>query len=117
MLGAGTLIVLDGTACPVGVLARHQRFYARESCGWCTPCRDGLPWVRNVLDALEAGTAREEDLEILHMTAREAQPRGRAFCDLMGGAMASLASALQRFPDVFEAHLRGGCPHRREAAA
>jgi NADH-quinone oxidoreductase subunit F len=116
MFGTGTLIVLDGTACPVGVLARHQRFYARESCGWCTPCRDGLPWVSKVLDALEAGTAQPGDLEILHMTAAEAGPRGRSFCDLMGGAMAPLATALKLMPEVFEEHLKGGCPHRRAAA-
>ncbi|MBK5928826.1 complex I 51 kDa subunit family protein [Rhodobaculum claviforme] len=113
MFGTGTMIVLDQTACPIGVLARHQRFYARESCGWCTPCRDGLPWVARILDALEEGTARPGDLEILRMTAREAGPRGRTFCDLMGGAMSPLATALARFGDLFEAHLDGGCPIRR----
>lgn len=112
MFGTGTMIVLDRTACPVGVLARHMRFYARESCGWCTPCREGLPWASKILDALEAGTARREDLEILHMTAAEAGPRGRSFCDLMGGAMMPLATALARFGDLIEAHLDGGCPIR-----
>lgn len=110
MFGTGTLIVLDETACPIGVVARHMRFYARESCGWCTPCRDGLPWAARILDALEAGTARRGDLDVLRMTAAEAGPRGRTFCDLMGGAMAPLASALARFGDLFEAHLEGGCP-------
>ena len=113
MFGTGTMIVLDQTACPIGVLARHQRFYARESCGWCTPCRDGLPWVARILDALEEGTAEPGDLEILRMTAAEAGPRGRSFCDLMGGAMAPLATGLARFGDLFEAHLDGGCPIRR----
>lgn len=113
MFGTGTMIVLDQTACPIGVLARHQRFYARESCGWCTPCRDGLPWVARILDALEEGTAQPEDLDILRMTAAEAGPRGRTFCDLMGGAMSPLATALARFGDLFEAHLQGGCPIRR----
>lgn len=117
MLGAGALIVLDGTACPIGVLARHQRFYARESCGWCTPCRDGLPWVAKILDALEAGEATRSDIDVLRMTAREAAPRGRSFCDLMGGAMASLASALERFEDLFDAHLDGGCPIARGGVA
>jgi NADH-quinone oxidoreductase subunit F len=111
MFGVGGLIVLDGTTCPIGVLLRHQRFYARESCGWCTPCRDALPWTERILAALEAGEACEEDMNVLRMTAREAGPRGRSFCDLMGGAMASLASALERFPDVFEEHLQHGCPH------
>jgi NADH-quinone oxidoreductase subunit F len=110
MFGTGTLIVLDETACPIGVTARHMRFYARESCGWCTPCREGLPWASRILDALEAGTARPGDLDVLRMTAAEAGPRGRSFCDLMGGAMAPLASALARFGDLFEAHLAHGCP-------
>lgn len=113
MFGTGTMIVLDQTACPIGVLARHQRFYARESCGWCTPCRDGLPWVARILDALEEGTAKPSDLDVLRMTAAEAGPRGRTFCDLMGGAMSPLATALARFGDLFDAHLDGGCPIRR----
>lgn len=115
MFGTGTLIVLDETACPIGAVARHMRFYARESCGWCTPCREGLPWASRILDALEAGTASAADLDALRMIAAEAGPRGRAFCDLMGGAMAPLASALARFGDRFEAHLTGGCPQRRLA--
>jgi NADH-quinone oxidoreductase subunit F len=113
MFGTGTMIVLDQTACPVAVLARHQRFYARESCGWCTPCREGLPWVARILDALEEATAQPGDLEILRMTAAEAGPRGRSFCDLMGGAMSPLSTALARFGDLFESHLHGGCPIRR----
>ena len=115
MFGTGMLIVLDGSACPIGLLARHMRFYARESCGWCTPCREGLPLVAKILTALEEGTARPADLEILHMTAAEAAPRGRSFCDLMGGAMAPLASGLALFAAEFEAHLTGGCPQRRPA--
>ena len=113
--GTGMLIVLDGSACPIGLLARHMRFYARESCGWCTPCREGLPLVARIFEALEAGTARAADLEILRMTAAEAGPRGRSFCDLMGGAMAPLASGLALFAKDFAAHLAGGCPGRRVA--
>lgn len=111
MFGTGMLIVLDGSACPVGLIARHMRFYARESCGWCTPCREGLPLAAKILHAFEAGTARPEDLDLLHMTAAEAGPRGRSFCDLMGGAMAPLASGLEMFAAEFAAHLAGGCPH------
>jgi NADH-quinone oxidoreductase subunit F len=112
MFGTGTLIVLDQTACPVGVVARHLAFYARESCGWCTPCREGLPWAARIVRDLEDGTASASDIEVLRMTAAEAGPRGRTFCDLMGGAMAPLSSALKRFGDLFEAHLHGGCPLR-----
>ena len=112
MFGTGTLIVLDQTACPIGVVGRHLTFYARESCGWCTPCREGLPWAARILRDLEDGTATASDIEVLRMTAAEAGPRGRTFCDLMGGAMAPLSSALKRFGDLFEAHLHGGCPLR-----
>lgn len=109
MFGTGTLIVLDETACPIGVVARHLRFYARESCGWCTPCREGLPWTSRILNELENGTARARDIDILRMTAIEAGPRGRSFCDLMGGAMQPLASALARFGDLFDSHVAHGC--------
>ncbi|MCB6179923.1 SLBB domain-containing protein [Rhodobacter sp. Har01] len=110
MLGTGTLIVLDDTACPVEVTARHMAFYARESCGWCVPCREGLPWAARILRALEDGSAQPEDLAALRDIAAEASPRGRSFCDLMGGAMAPLASLLARFPDLIDAHLHRGCP-------
>ncbi|MCE6961867.1 SLBB domain-containing protein [Cereibacter sphaeroides] len=108
MFGTGMLIVLDGSACPIGLLARHMRFYARESCGWCTPCREGLPLVSKILDRFEAGQGRRADLDLLHMTADEASPRGRSFCDLMGGAMAPLASGLRMFAAEFEARLAEG---------
>lgn len=111
MLGTGTLIVLDDSACPVEVTARHMAFYARESCGWCVPCREGLPWAARILRALEDGTARPEDIAALRDIAAEASPRGRSFCDLMGGAMAPLASLLARFPDLIDTHLHRGCPH------
>ena len=109
--GTGSLIVLDETACPVGVIASHERFYARESCGWCTPCRDGLPWVARILNALEAGHGTHADIEILTMHATECAPRGRTFCDLMPGAMSPLATGLARFADLFEAHVtQRRCP-------
>lgn len=109
-LGTGAMIVLDETACPVDAVRRHARFYARESCGFCTPCRDGLPWVARLLDALEAGQGVPGDLELLRMHVELAGPSGRTFCDLMAGAMAPLASAMERFGDLFRAHLRGSCP-------
>ncbi|ATX64846.1 complex I 51 kDa subunit family protein [Roseinatronobacter bogoriensis] len=115
MFGTGTMIVLDQSACPLAVIARHMAFYARESCGWCTPCRDGLPWVAQIMMRLERGEGRMEDLDVLRETVAIAGPRGRTFCDLMGGAMAPLGSGLARFGDLFEAHVREGCcPIARE---
>ena len=105
MFGTGTLIVLDETACPLAVIARHMAFYARESCGWCTPCRDGLPWVARIMPALETGTGTMADIEVLRMHVEVAGPRGHTFCDLMGGAMSPLGSAL----DAFRRSVRGPC--------
>ena len=54
-MGTGTMIVLDDHTCPVGFMANLERFFAQESCGWCTPCREGLPWVFRILESLETG--------------------------------------------------------------
>src|SRR5690625_5454607 len=54
-LGTGTIIVLDDQTCPVGMVRSLEHFFAHESCGWCTPCREGLPWTARLLDALEEG--------------------------------------------------------------
>ena len=55
-LGTGTMIILDDKTCPVGMVPNLERFFARESCGWCTPCREGLPWVADILTAIENGS-------------------------------------------------------------
>jgi NADH-quinone oxidoreductase subunit F len=109
-LGTGALIVLDDRVCPVAAIGRHMRFYARESCGLCTPCRDGLPWVAKLLDALEAGTGTTADIELLHSHVALSGPSGRSYCDLNTGALTPLRSGLERFGDVFKAHLQGSCP-------
>ncbi|MGE5894553.1 MAG: NADH-quinone oxidoreductase subunit NuoF, partial [bacterium] len=54
-MGTGTMIVLDDRTCPVGMVLNLERFFARESCGWCTPCREGLPWISQLLEAIERG--------------------------------------------------------------
>ena len=71
-MGTGTMIVLDDATCPVGMVHNLEEFFARESCGWCTPCRDGLPWVARMLGDIEEGRGRPEDLEVLaeHTSAR-----------------------------------------------
>jgi NADH-quinone oxidoreductase subunit F len=58
--GTATVIVLDDRTCPVGMVHKLMRFFARESCGWCAPCRDGLPWTEKVLGGIEAGQARRD---------------------------------------------------------
>ncbi len=85
-LGTGTMIVLDDATCPVGFVHNLQHFFAQESCGWCTPCREGLPWVEKILLSLENGEGREEDLDLLKMHTDLLGP-GKTFCALAPGAM------------------------------
>lgn len=110
--GTANMIVLDDRTCPVGMLYNLESFFARESCGWCTPCREGLPWVARMLKDIEEGRGTNDDLEIL-----EAHTRwlwiGRTFCALAPGAMEPLRSALCYFREDFERHItEKRCPWR-----
>jgi NADH-quinone oxidoreductase subunit F len=104
-MGTGTLIVLDDRHCPVGMLLNLERFFAQESCGWCTPCRDGLPWTASLLQALEQGQGRDGDIETLEQLAERMGP-GRTYCALAPGAAEPLQSALRYFRGDFERHIR-----------
>src|SRR3546814_1992062 len=73
-LGTGTVIVLDNDTCPVGFVHNLERFFAQESCGWCTPCREGLPWTEKILRALENGEGHENDLQMLAFHTRALGP-------------------------------------------
>ncbi|MFY4728817.1 NADH-quinone oxidoreductase subunit NuoF [Nitrospira sp. BLG_2] len=109
-LGTGTMIVLDDRTCPVGFVLNLEQFFARESCGWCTPCREGLPWVARILESFEEGRATNDDLTLLEMHAEFLGP-GRTFCALAPGAVEPLKSALKYFRDDFVRHIRmGQCP-------
>lgn len=111
-LGTGTMIVLDDQTCPVSLLEGMERFFARESCGWCTPCREGLPWVQRTLAAIEAGDGRPEDLQVLETHVALLQ-EGLTFCELAPGAMLPLGSALKHFRPAFERHIaEKRCPWR-----
>jgi NADH-quinone oxidoreductase subunit F len=108
-LGTGTIVALDEGSCPVGMVLSLERFFARESCGWCTPCREGLPWIVRILEALEAGEGRPGDVETLEAQAKALAP-GRTFCALAPGAVEPLQSALALFREDFEDHIsRKGC--------
>lgn len=111
-LGTGTMIILDDRTCPIGMLYNLERFFAQESCGWCTPCRDGLPWVAKTLKAIEEGKGQQADLEILDEHCRDLG-LGHTFCALAPGAMEPLQSALRLFRDDFERHIKDQrCPYR-----
>ena len=100
------MIILDDKTCPVSMTANLMHFFARESCGWCTPCREGLPWTAKVLDALEAGQGRPEDIDRLQKHAHLIGSPGNTFCPLAPGAMEPLQSALQYFAEDFQEHIR-----------
>ena len=111
-LGTGTIIVLDDRTCPVGMVRNLEKFFAQESCGWCTPCREGLPWVRDILTAMEEGRGEPQDLEILEHHCRGLAP-GMTYCALAPGAVEPLQSALRYFRAEFEQHIREKrCPWR-----
>ncbi len=111
-LGTGTMIVLDDRTCPVGMMSNLINFFAHESCGWCTPCREGLPWMAKILQALEAGQGQIGDLEILDEHCRWLGP-GNTFCALAPGAVDPLASALKFYREDFERHIaQKRCPWR-----
>ncbi|WP_250459954.1 NADH-quinone oxidoreductase subunit NuoF [Microbulbifer litoralis] len=110
-MGTGTIIVVDDRTCPVGLVLNLSRFFARESCGWCTPCRDGLPWVVQILQRIERGHGLPEDLELLREQAQRMGP-GNTFCALAPGAAAPILSGLDLFEQDFIDHIaRGCCPY------
>jgi NADH-quinone oxidoreductase subunit F len=104
-LGTGTMIILDDRTCPIGILCSLEAFFSRESCGWCTPCREGLPWVHATLSAIEIGRGEEQDLAILNEHVELLQS-GNTFCPLAPGAMEPLKSALAYFHEDFVDHIQ-----------
>lgn len=111
-MGTGTMIVLDDTTCPVGMLYSLELFFSRESCGWCTPCREGLSWVAKTLEAIENGKGVESDITILEEHTKLLQS-GNTFCPLAPGAMEPLKSALSYFRQDFVDHIQQKrCPRQ-----
>jgi NADH-quinone oxidoreductase subunit F len=104
-MGTGTMIVLDDQTCPVGMLYSLELFFKRESCGWCTPCREGLSWVAKTLEAIEGGKGEEGDLAVLEDHVKYLQ-MGNTFCPLAPGAMDPLKSALRYFRQDFVDHIQ-----------
>ena len=103
-LGTGTLIILDDKTCPVGFVQNLEYFFAQESCGFCTPCREGLPWVAKILSTIDEGAGKEEDLNLLEFHTKYLGP-GNTFCALAPGAMEPLQSAMKYFRKDFEQHI------------
>lgn len=109
MLGTRALQIFDETTCVVRTVLRWTEFYAHESCGKCTPCREGTWWLVQILERLEHGRGTEADLEKLLDISDNIL--GRAFCALGDGATSPITSSLKYFRDEYVAHFEhGGCP-------
>jgi NADH-quinone oxidoreductase subunit F len=103
MLGAGSVIVMDETTCMVKVLARLSHFYYEESCGQCTPCREGTGWLARVVHRIEHGQGTQEDLDKLVDVAGRIE--GNTICALGDAAAMPVKSFLKHFRDEFQYHI------------
>ena len=111
-MGTGTMILMDDSICPVDMCRNLEHFFAQESCGFCTPCREGLPWVEQLLTDIEEGRGQPGDLELLDRNAQFIGGVTNTFCLHAPGAIEPLASALKYFREDFEEHIRTGeCPY------
>jgi NADH-quinone oxidoreductase subunit F len=108
LLGTAAMIVLSEDVCIVRACLNFTEFYAHESCGKCTPCREGTDWMRKILVRLETGQGREQDMDTLKDICDSIF--GRSFCALGDGAVSPIVSGLKHFRDEFSEHLGGGCP-------
>ena len=108
-LGTAGVTAFDENTCMVALTRNINRFFARESCGWCTPCREGLQLVSWLLDKIESGRGTMDDLSMLHDQARNIS--GKSFCALAEGAMEPLKALLRLFDEEIRDHIRKGkCP-------
>jgi NADH-quinone oxidoreductase subunit F len=103
MLGSGAVIVMDDSNCMVKVLERISYFYYEESCGQCTPCREGTGWMHRVVHRIEHGQGRNEDMDLLDDVAKKIM--GRTICALGDAAAMPVASFVQHFRDEFQYHV------------
>jgi NADH-quinone oxidoreductase subunit F len=121
MLGSGGVIVLDDQTCIVAATLRMSEFYRDESCGKCTPCREGTFWMVQLLERLEAGEGRESDMDLLLDICDNMA--GRVFCPLGDAATMPVVSSIKLFRDEYFHHVRehaclvGPGAHRVHASA
>ncbi len=109
--GSAGIIVMDDTTCMVEALLNLQEFYAHESCGQCTPCREGVDWMRKILQRLEDGEGTEADIDLLDSVAGNII--GNTVCPLADGAVMPVQSFVKKFRDEFVAHVTNkGCPFK-----
>ena len=104
MLGSGGFIVMDDTTCIVKNLLTFARFYHHESCGQCSPCREGTGWIEKILTRIENGRGTMKDIDLLVNIARHVE--GNTICPLGDAAAWPVASAIRHFRDEFEEHVK-----------
>ena len=103
MLGSGAVIVIDDTQCMVKLLERMSYFYFEESCGQCTPCREGTGWLYRVVHRIEHGQGRQEDLDLLDDVTVKIM--GRTICALGDAAAMPVAAFIKHYRDEFQYHI------------
>ena len=109
-LGTGAIMVFDHKTCLVGATLNLTEFFVRESCGWCTPCREGLPYIRDLLLRLENGDGHKEFIPLLEEMGKHLWS---SYCAFAPGAVAPLQSLLMHFREEVEEHIRQKkCPFR-----
>ena len=118
MLGSGSVVVMDDSTCMVRAAWRITRFFRRESCGQCTPCREGSGWLERILRRIEDGSGRESDLDLLMDVCDNLAPgvswppQQTTICVLGPSIPSSIASGIRMFRDEFLVHVKEGrCPH------
>jgi len=104
MLGSGGFIVMDDTTCIVKNLLTFARFYHHESCGQCSPCREGTGWIEKILTRIENGQGTMKDIDLLVNIARHVE--GNTICPLGDAAAWPVASAIRHFREEFEEHVK-----------
>jgi NADH-quinone oxidoreductase subunit F len=110
MLGSAGVIVIDDSVCMVRVLENILRFFAHESCGQCTPCREGVPWLSRIISRIEAGRGDPADLGIMEEIC--ANMRGHTICLLADAAAMPTQRILQKWRPLLEEHIKQGkCSH------
>ena len=118
MLGSGSIVIMDDHTCMVRAIWRIAKFFNRESCGQCTPCREGSGWIEKILRRIETGAGRESDLDLLLDTCDNISPglswppQQTTICVLGPSIPSSVVSGIKMFRDEFLTHIKeGGCPY------
>ncbi|HJW14681.1 MAG TPA: NADH-quinone oxidoreductase subunit NuoF [Thermoanaerobaculia bacterium] len=104
MLGSAAIIVMNEDACIVEAAQNLSKFFAHESCGQCTPCREGTPWLHKVLTRIETGRGRLEDIDLLEKISNQ-MANGMTICVFADAAIAPVLSSVGKFRDEFRYHV------------